>query len=702
MAISSCLRAVSAAAFLPLLVAGCSLSPVSGAPGSSTAFHFNGKIHGGQQAVSGSTIQLFAANSTTNAGASTSMLTNPVTSASDGSFSITGDYTCPSSNPLVYIVARGGNPGLPGTVNNTSLAMMSLLGTCQALLTGGASTFIWIDELTTVASVQAIASFMTDYSHVGAAPSSPTALAGAFDNATSEVSFSTGQFNGGGNSQQLPEVTLNTMADVIAACINTDGSGSPCSTLLADTSSTDTITAALHIAQSPGTNTAQLYGLIPPTPPFQPYFTSVPSDFSTIIGFTLPAALESGALDSNGHLWLYTAGYSYDTVNDVSTDNPGIITVYDNNFNVLFTVSPGTGGMYYPQAMASDAAGHVFAANANNTISEFAANGSAISPAGGWSTGITSNFSPSGPGNGYITNASQVDSIQVDAQGNIWGAIPVGSSPGKCYVELSSAGTVITPTGNFCTTTGITSTATGTTDGLGDAWVAGNTTIAKVNAAGNFVVAAPVSQGCFYPRFSAIGQPNLTQAFESVTLTLKYDHVNGKVWGYSETGAGTITNAGAASFCDFGATMPTIPEYQSTATTPGSAYSAGSLLMIGGVLDGAGNFWFTTGGATVSGVVGSSPGTFTGNITYATYLGEITANGTVATPFNAATNTYGLQPSGLGTNATATGTNASVSPSGVSAVLLGVDLFGNIWAEDVQNSKVFKITGLATANTVNY
>jgi hypothetical protein len=38
-----------------------------------------------------------------------------------GSFTITGDYTCPSGSSEVYLVAAGGNPGLgSGTNANTA------------------------------------------------------------------------------------------------------------------------------------------------------------------------------------------------------------------------------------------------------------------------------------------------------------------------------------------------------------------------------------------------------------------------------------------------------------------------------------------------------------------------------------------------------------------------------------------------------
>jgi hypothetical protein len=696
--IFSCVSAVL------MLATGCNLSPASeNSSGGGPLPLISGRVHGGQQPVSGATIQMYAANTTTTQGASTAMLTQTVTTDSNGNFSISGLYTCPASDPLVYIVATGGNPGLSGNVNNSSIALMAPLGSCNNLTS---NTYIVINELTTVASVQAFAPFMTDYAHIGSAPSSISGVGGAFVSASGEVNFSTGEFEGGANYVVLPFVTLNTLADILSACVNTSSSSSSaCTTLFSNTGgATNTIAADLQMAEAPGQNTGPLYGLVTATSPFQPYFTSVPSDFTSTVGYVLPSYVQAGTLDSNGQIWLYYGGYNYNTATDTSTDSPGYIAVYDNNFNQLFTVNPGTGGMYYPTGLTPDASGHVFAINSNNTISEFASNGAALSPAAGWPTGLSSTFSPSGSGNNYVSNDSQGGPIQVDAAGNIWGGTPYFySAPSNCYFEMNSSGTVITPTGTFCSVTGITYVDTAALDGAGNAWALGETTIAKVNAQGNLAATAPNSQGCFYPRSNA----TTTVSEESVTNNLLYDHAHGQVWGYSETGAGTITDAAAAVFCDYGSiTLPVLPQYASTTTTVGSAFSGGSILITSAALDGAGNLWFVTGGIAETGVVASSTGTtvatFTGTAKYSSYLGEVSSSGALLSPYNASTQTYGLQPTGFGSNVSASATNASISVEGATVGLLGIDRFGNIWAIDEETYKLLKITGLAAANTVNY
>jgi len=703
---------------LCVFATGCSMSsvntqssaPTTTTPPTTAALHIAGRVHGGQNPVSGSTIQLYEANTATNQGASTPMLTTTVTTGADGSFSITGDYSCPPSNPFVYIVSTGGNPGLGGTVNNTNIALMALLGTCSSL---SSSTYVVINELSTVASVAALSSFMSDYAHVGSDPSNLVGIAGAFATA----SDLNGEYAGSGGAVDLPELTLNTLANIIAACVNTaggtSGDGSPCGNLLSLTGGTDTATAALKMTQSPGHNTSQLYALILASPPFQPYFSSVPSDFTSVVGYTIPANVRAAALDSNGHIWLYTGGYNYNTVTNMSTDTEGVITVYDNNFNQLFTISPGTGGLYYPTSMASDKSGNVYTMNANNTISKFNSSGGAVSPAGGWSTGITSSFTGTGSGNGYVDDPSEAGPIRADAQGNIWVVAPSSQttpplpSP-PCYAELDQSGSIITPanTSAFCTAMGesfggvlvITDLYSFAPDGSGNAWAASQAAIAKVNSSGAVAATAPTSQSCFEPLTGITGTN-----YQDSTLTIGYDHVNNQLWGISEAGAGAITNSGTALFCDApSASMPFVEPYATTSTTPGAPYSAGSVLLTSAALDGAGNLWFTIGGVAATGTVGTVANTFNGTTTYSTWLGELSPSGTLLTPLNAATSIYGLQPTGLGANVTATSTGAQLVNFGESAGLLGVDNSGNIWAIDIQTNKALKITGLATANSVNY
>ena len=135
-----------------------------------------GRVFGGQQPISGSSIQLFAPGTTGYGSASIPLLNTPVTSDANGNFSLTGTYTCPSSSTPVYMYVQGGNPGLAAGTNNTSIALMGLLGFCGDLTP---STYLVVNEMTTVAAVWTLAPFMLDATHIGTSPTNVQGLINA-------------------------------------------------------------------------------------------------------------------------------------------------------------------------------------------------------------------------------------------------------------------------------------------------------------------------------------------------------------------------------------------------------------------------------------------------------------------------------------------------------------------------------------------
>jgi hypothetical protein len=110
-------------------------------------------------------------------------------SVSGGSFTITGDYTCPSASTLVYLTATGGNPGMTSGTNNSALVLVAALGQCGSL---SSSTVIAVNEVTTVASVYALAQFTSTSGNIGAPSSNSTGIASAFANVNNMVNTSTG------------------------------------------------------------------------------------------------------------------------------------------------------------------------------------------------------------------------------------------------------------------------------------------------------------------------------------------------------------------------------------------------------------------------------------------------------------------------------------------------------------------------------
>ena len=229
-----------------------------------------GRVRGGQQPVSGAYIELFAVGASGYGSAAATLLTSGAQTGSDGSFDITADYICPSPSTLVYLTATGGNPGLSGNVNNSALTLMAALGPCGALQS---ATFLNVNELTTVAGVWALSHYMTGRSAIGSSATNSTGIARAFAAANEVVNLATGTTPGASppSGATLPVTKLNSLANILAACVNSAGGvagdGSACGNLFAaatpagGSAPVDTIGAAINIARNPGSNVGTVFGL---------------------------------------------------------------------------------------------------------------------------------------------------------------------------------------------------------------------------------------------------------------------------------------------------------------------------------------------------------------------------------------------------------------------------------------------------------
>ena len=276
----------------------------------------SGSVHGGQQPVSGATITLWAVGTNGYGSAATSLTT--ATTAADGSFSITGTYSCPASNPEVYITAAGGNPGLGAGTNNSAISLMAALSDCNTLKANAATTFININEVTTVAAAYALAQFINPANgSIGAWSSANTGLVNAFATASNLASVSTGAAlattpNGNG---VVPQSEINVLADILAPCVNSSSSSSSaCASLFGDLKSSsgttpfNTLLAALSIALHPGYNVSTLFGLAGGSPPFQPTLSVAPNDWTVAMSFNSGAAASARmiAIDGFGNAWSIT------------------------------------------------------------------------------------------------------------------------------------------------------------------------------------------------------------------------------------------------------------------------------------------------------------------------------------------------------------------------------------------------------------
>jgi streptogramin lyase len=457
-------------------LAGCgALGNVSGSGTGVTGFKISGNVHGGQQPVSGATIQLYTVGTTGLQSASTAMVTSTtVTTDVYGGFVITGDYSC-STVPAtqVYITATGGNPGA-GT--NTALSLAAALGPCSALTP---STFIQMNEITTIAAAYALAPFAADITHIGATGSNPTGLVNAFSNAGVISNFATGTVGGNlGAGVSLPTAEINSLADIIASCVNTNGATSPtCTTLFAATGASDTFGAALAIAKNPGSSAiTALYTLATPSAPFQPTLTATPNDFTVAVTSTANGSLATPygiAIDASGNAWVTNEGgnsVSELAVNGSSLGNTSAANLYgaqavaiDRTGNVWaaattanaidkLTISAGAvtnttaytaGGLSGPVALAIDSGGNVFAANlASNSVTGLNSGGGALSgsPFQGFTfpTGIA--VSPGG--NVYVASGSG-SVVKLSGAGAQLATLNDGTLQGSAGIAVDPSGRIL-------------------------------------------------------------------------------------------------------------------------------------------------------------------------------------------------------------------------------------------------------------------
>ncbi len=386
-----------------------------------TSAALQGHVFGGQQPVSGSVIQLYAANQAGYGLGATALIATTVTTDAGGNFSITGDYTCPYPASQVYVTATGGNSG-SGT--NSSLAMMAALGPCGSLTS---STQININELTTVATAYAFSPFMSSPTQLSTSPTNLAGLANGAATVNKLVNVAIGLAPGPTlpAGATAPVAELNTLADILASCINSTGSSSTgCTTLFSaatppgGAAPTDTLTAMLDIAKNPANNASTLFQLTPANAPFQPTLSSAPTAFTVALRYQ-PTGTSSlsipyaSAVDTAGNIWVANAGNNTLSVIGATT---GVATTYSG------------GGLSTPAGIAFDSSGNAWITNrGNSSLSVFTS-------AGTGAVALTRNLNaPTG--------------VAIDGQGLIW----VADGGSNSITAVTASGTTVTGSTTYAT-----------------------------------------------------------------------------------------------------------------------------------------------------------------------------------------------------------------------------------------------------------
>jgi hypothetical protein len=377
-----------------------------------------------------------------------------------------GSITCSPFNVLVYVSATGGTAS--GTGNNSGLSMMAMLGPCNQIATPGSIT---VNEVTTAASTYAMSQFMSTSApaDIGSPSGKTTGIINAAATVNNLVNVNTGAAPGPAlpAGATAPSSEINTLANILATCVNTENSGvtlsTACQQLFCDATPggvwttscsitpapADTLGATLSIARNPANNVGTLFALAAANSPYSPSLPFAPNDWTVAVNYVGGglSGPEFIAIDSLGEPWISNPGS-----NSVTKLSPtGVALSGSGGFT--------GGGIFYPQGIGIDSFNDVWIGS-DGSLTELDVNGNVLSGPSGYSGG--------GLGETY--------GLAIDPQQNVWSvsgsqlAKFCGNIPANCP-EGVTTGQPISPSGGF-TGGGLTGGEGMATDASSDAWIA--------------------------------------------------------------------------------------------------------------------------------------------------------------------------------------------------------------------------------------
>jgi hypothetical protein len=447
---------------------------------------FSGKVTVGGSALIGATVQIYTAGTTGNGSAPTLLQSASLTTDSAGAFTVSTGYTCPASTSVVYIVAKGGHTAA-NSASNTASVLMSSPGACSAIVS--TPTFA-VNELTTVASAYAFAQFLAPGAQLGASATNSTGITLAAATLANLVNVTTGTGAGATfpTTGTSPIAKLNSLANVLNACVISSGSGSAAcsgffSAVAAKTPPTNTLDAILDLVKSPGTNVSTIYTLSAASSVYAPVLAAAPSDWTMFVtyaggGMNDPSAL---SIDSKGNVWVANyfsvatlltntgapvfgtgltgngLGNDYGgtvDANDVMwiTNEPGSANNFVSSVTLLTTAgkavsgSPYTaGGLNFPISIAIDPTNVSWIVDYGNShVTLLSNSGAALSGATGYdgvdASGTGQFIFPvavavDGNRAGWVANQSSNTITKVAANGSSFTSYVVGNGPSGLAVD---------------------------------------------------------------------------------------------------------------------------------------------------------------------------------------------------------------------------------------------------------------------------
>ncbi len=333
------------------LLSGCAGLSTTASPAVADAVSgsMSGHIYGGNQPVSNSDVRLYAAGVTGYGSSPTLYASTSTANDGFGSFSFsqkpgtgitsggsTPVYGCPTdgTDPQMYLSARGGNTQGAGNGSNSAASFILALGKCSTIATG----FYDLNEITTVATIASLQQYFSpanantdNIAHLGMPATTQAQLGYANGVATisnianvSDGTLATRSFTAtptGATSAVTVTITpeaakINTIADIISACVNTTSStSSGCQTLFANAAppssantsqpsqsfgtATTSTSALWNMLTNPTSGSAanlqNLFNLVNPQSPFQPTEATAPTDWTIGLRYSSTSSCGTGA-----------------------------------------------------------------------------------------------------------------------------------------------------------------------------------------------------------------------------------------------------------------------------------------------------------------------------------------------------------------------------------------------------------------------
>ena len=418
------LRFAFVAALLAAVCACSNSSSSSNPPSGGGTLTVTGTVTGATKPVSNATVTAFVAGN--NGPRRQPLVLGHVTTNASGAFTLT--FPKPSTGGIVYVVARGGSAG-HGT--NSAIGLIALAGTVGAL-----TSPVTLNEFSTVADSFALAQFAdATGAIVGASSTNGQGIANAATLATTNLAASNGTPAAfwpstascmGASPAAAPNCDglerLNSLANVLAACIASKGSSShPCRALFALTlSSGSTLAAAHSIALNPWRRSSGLFALASANHTYAPALGQAPSGWPLGLYYVGNGSELDGpgqmAIDAKGNVWT-TNNYVFNADHTVPTcggTEVPVLTPTGSDYAGAPFSGGGISGAGW--GIAIDLKSNVWVGNfgffgkncatppSANSVTELSSTGAALSPSAGYTPGPVA--SPQG--------------VAVDQTGNVW------------------------------------------------------------------------------------------------------------------------------------------------------------------------------------------------------------------------------------------------------------------------------------------